>query len=311
MGVKMKKKIETFDEVGQNVTEKNLPEVISTQVENLKELDQKVQSALEKAGTAKEAATVAYFKDAGFFHRTDAIESLQKATLQIGNATADNADSQKLLFDCLRKMAQVEKVILQIGCVSIAMNRSTVRELEAKLKNASQSELSDMARKELESVVSQIRQQQDVLEKQDRLEKNVKTLHEENIKQKSRLDEKDNLDSEQTERIAENKRHLEEKDKVDAEQSQRLEELGALLTNKDLIDQKQEETIRKHDEALQILNQYMKQKDELDKKQSDQIQKALGVKNGNLFGIVLIVISCISLVISCLCLFFIIKNKLL
>lgn len=307
----MKKEIETFDEVGQKITEANLPEVISTQVGNLEELDQKVQSALEKAGAAREAAQVAFNTNAGFFHRKDAIESLQEATLQIGNATADNADSQKMLFDCLQKMAQVEKIILQIGCTSIAMNRSTVRELEAKLQNASKGELSDMARKELESVVRQIRQQQDVLEKQDKLEKNVKTLHEENVAQKSRLDEKDNLDSEQTERIAENKRHLEEKDKVDAEQSQRLEELGALLTNKDLIDQKQEETIRKHDEALQILNQYMKQKDELDKKQSDQIQKALGIKNGNLFGIVLIVISCISLVISCLCLFFIIKNKLI
>lgn len=261
-------------EVPETVSEENLPEIIDGQVNNIKVLDKQIQKALKSAGNAREAAEAAANMSAGFWHRKDAIEGLQSAVEEIGNATADNASSQKMLFDCLQKMAQVEKIILQIGCMSIAMNRSTVRELELKLKGASKEKLSELAKKELESVVKQIRQQQDILEKQDRLETNVNTLHKESQNQKKRLDDKD---------------------LIDVEQTKRLEELGALLSNKDLVDQKQEEAILKNSEAVKVLFEYTKQKDELDKKQSEQIEQLINKNKINIINILSLGLSIISI----------------
>lgn len=258
-------------ETPEKISEENLPEIIDDQVNNIKILDRQIQKALKNAGNAREAAEIAANMSAGWFHKKSAIEGLQSAVEEIGNATADNAESQRMLFDCLQKMAQVEKIILQIGCMSIAMNRSTIRELELKLKGASNEELSELAKKELQSVIKQIRQQQDILEKQARLENNVRTLHEESQAQKNRLDKKDNLDSTQSVNIAANKKRLDEKDKIDAEQSKRLEELSIMLNNKNLLDQEQEEAINKNAEALKVLFEYTKQKDILDKEQSAKI----------------------------------------
>ena len=256
-------------ETPEKISEENLPEIIDDQVNNIKILDRQIQKALKNAGNAREAAEIAANMSAGWFHKKSAIEGLQSAVEEIGNATADNAESQRMLFDCLQKMAQVEKIILQIGCMSIAMNRSTIRELELKLKGASNEELSELAKKELQSVIKQIRQQQDIFEKQARLENNVRTLHEESQAQKNRLDKKDNLDSTQSVNIAANKKRLDEKDKIDAEQSKRLEELSIMLNNKNLLDQEQEEAINA--EALKVLFEYTKQKDILDKEQSAKI----------------------------------------
>jgi hypothetical protein len=286
-------------DVPEKVSEENLPEIIDGQVNNIKVLDKQIQKALKSAGDAREAAETAANMSAGFWHRKDAIEGLQTAVEEIGNATADNAESQKMLFDCLQKMAQVEKIILQIGCMSIAMNRSTVRELELKLKGASKEKLSELAKKELESVVKQIRQQQDILEKQDRLENNVKLLHEDSQNQKNRLDKKDSLDLEQTENIEKNRKRLDEKDVIDAEQTKRLEELGALLNNKDLVDQKQEEAINKNSEAIKVLFEYTKQKDILDKQQSEEIERIKNKKTGSTkIYIITIIISSLALISS-------------
>lgn len=284
-------------DVPEKVSEENLSEIIGDQVNNIKVLDKQIQNALKNAGDAKDAAKKAANMSAGFWHRKDAIEGLQSVVVKIGKATEDNANSQKQLFDCLQKMAQVEKIILQIGCMSIAMNRTTVRELELKLKGASKEKLSELAKKELESVIRQIRQQQDILEKQDRIENNVKTLHEEAQNQKNRLDKKDSLDLEQTENIQKNKKRLDEKDIIDAEQTRRLEELGTLLNNKDLVDQKQEEAITKNAEAIKVLFEYTKQKDILDKEQSEEIEK-IKKSSSKKITIIAIIISSLALISS-------------
>ncbi len=284
-------------DVPEKVSEENLSETIGDQVNNIKVLDEQIQNALKNAGDAKDAAEKAAKMSAGFWHRKDAIEGLQRVVAKIGKATEDNANSQKQLFDCLQKMAQVEKIILQIGCMSISMNRTTVRELELKLKGASKEKLSELAKKELESVIKQIRQQQDILEKQDRIENNVKTLHEEAQNQKNRLDKKDSLDLEQTENIQKNKKRLDEKDIIDAEQTRRLEELGTLLNNKDLVDQKQEEVITKNAEAIKVLFEYTKQKDILDKEQSEEIEK-IKKSSSKKITIIAIIISSLALISS-------------
>lgn len=272
------------------ITEENLPEVLDKHVNELDELGKQIEKALKNAGSARKTAEEAASVSAGFWHRKNAIESLQSAVEELGNATADNADSQKLLFNCLRKMANVEKIILQIGCMSIAANRTTIRQLELKLSGASKEKFSELSKKEFQSVLNQVRQQQDILEKQDRVERNIKILHEESKNYKARLDRKDDLDSSQSVAIAENKKRLDEKELLDLEQTERLEKLESLLVDKNQIDQRQEE-------ALEVLIEYTKQKDILDRQQSEDIKKLMN-SSPQKQNSKSIVISCIAIICS-------------
>lgn len=195
-------------------------------------------------------------------------------------------------------MAEVEKTVLSISCMSIAMNRSTVRELELKLKGASKEKLSELAKKELQSVIKQIRQQQDILEKQDRIEENVKKVHEETESQKKRLDKKDDLDSIQSANIAEIKRRLDEKDIIGAEQSKRLEELAALFNTKTIIDQKQDENISKNADGIKALVVYTKQEIEKIKEYTKHEIEKMKKLSPKKLSIAAIIISSFALISS-------------
>lgn len=166
-------------EAPENVSEENITEIVNDQVSNIEKLSKKIIEALDNAKISRAMGETAFGKNAGFGHKKEAIESLQKAVKCIGESTSDNAESQKLLFDCLQKMAQVEKTILSVSCMSIATNRSAIEQLETILEGASKEKFSELTRRELHSIIKQIRQQQDILEKQDRLEENVRTLHKE------------------------------------------------------------------------------------------------------------------------------------
>lgn len=107
--------------------------------------------------------------------------------------------------------------------------------------------------------------------------------------------QKDIKDKIQDELIAKNRERLNQKDEIDTLQTQRLEELTALLSNKDLLDQKQEEAILKNSEAVKVLFEYTKQKDELDKKQSEQIEQLINKNKINVINILSLGLSIISI----------------
>ena len=133
--------------------------------------------------------------------------------------------------------------------------------------------------------------------KQASQDSKIENLADKVSENENRLNEKDNLDSEQSADIAANRKRLDEKDIIDAEQSKRLEELGAILNNKDLVDQKQEEAISKNTEAIKVLFEYTKQKDILDKEQNEEIEKIKTTSSKKL-SVIAIIISSIALIVS-------------
>lgn len=102
--------------------------------------------------------------------------------------------------------------------------------------------------------------------------------------------------AEQSAAIKNTNDRLDEKDEIDKAQNQRLEELSALLSNKDNVDEKQEEEIRKNSESLKLLFDFMKQKEEIDNQQQktiEEIQKSFRIKINSV-----IIISIVSLLSS-------------
>lgn len=271
-----------------SVNTENIPDIVAGRIEEITSIEKEVNNSEASAKKAMEYVNsqMTRYEEKGkwiFKHRSgntkDIVEDTQEAIEQLASAQQVSVKALKKSFEFQKKLAETSKYLFELGCANITVNRIAVRAIEAKLNGASKGEISELARQEMMAVVRQLKEQEDILKKQEFLTSKVK----ENV---SRLDEKDALDKEQSDKISslsnENKEQnkkldkihniLSEKERIDAEQSQRLEELGALLDNKDLVDKKQEEAISKNSEAIKVLFDYTKQKDILDKEQSEEIE---------------------------------------
>jgi len=155
------------------VGEKMLPELIQGQIGKLNELDAGVKKALDAAGKAEQRAKSAGERSAGrsLFkdRKKEAIEELQEAGIELAGAVQSGAEAQKLSFELQMRLAEVTKYLFTLGISNIAANRVVVRELEMRLRGASEAELSDLARQEVTSVIRQLKEQEDLLRKQEQM----------------------------------------------------------------------------------------------------------------------------------------------
>jgi len=97
-------------------------------------------------------------------------EKTQEILSDIIGAINNNAYATKALFNNQVKLAVLSQKLYGLGIMGIAANRLVVREIKKRLEHASQEELNELARHELESVVNELQQQQ-------RLEKKVDDNH--------------------------------------------------------------------------------------------------------------------------------------
>lgn len=160
----------------QNISIEQLPTIIGNTFKHISEVDRKISNAVSRADEAKKLADEASQKNAGwsFFgsDKKEAIEALQSAAISQANALSDSVDANKELFNNQKKMSEALRYLFGLGVANMAANRTVVRELELKLKNASQEELSELARQEITNVILQLRAQEDMqykLENHDRI----------------------------------------------------------------------------------------------------------------------------------------------
>ena len=157
--------MENTDIVSVEVSASQVPSIIQEQFDGLTALKQNVSEATKKADAAKKSAKSAKEKSAELFHKKEAIESLQEATVDLAEAQISAAQAQEVSFEYQQKIAEITKYLFALGVSNIAMNRSVVRELELKLKGASEEELDEFARQEIIAVVKQLKAQEDIMKK--------------------------------------------------------------------------------------------------------------------------------------------------
>lgn len=307
-----------------------LPKIISNQIDTISALEKKVNDcdASAKKAMAYVDGQMTRYEEKGkwiFKHRSgntkDIIEDTQEAIDNLASAQQVTAEALKQSFDFQRKLAETSKYLFDLGCANVTVNRISVRAIEAKLNGASKKDISELARQEMLAVVKQLKEQEDILKKQEDLNAIVKS----NVE---RLNAKDVLDAKQTEQIDTLNLQMSEKDIIDAEQTNRLEKLGAMLEKKVYVDQLQEEAITqnrsdidslksslneknllddeqsnritKNEDAIKILYEFMKIKDELDKEQSKNIEELKHSKNSGKLPIIAMVLSVIAMLIGIL-----------
>ena len=160
----------------QKISIEQLPAIIGNTFKHISEVDRKISNAVSRAEEAKKLADEASQKNAGwsFFgsDKKEAIEALQSAAISQANALSDSVDANKELFNNQKKMSEAIRYLFGLGVANMAANRTVVRELVLKLENASQKELSELARQEITNVILQLRAQEDMqykLENHDRI----------------------------------------------------------------------------------------------------------------------------------------------
>ena len=156
--------IDDIDELNKSAKVSDLPTEVEDQFKKLSELRSNVlqadQNARESELSAKDAEKI---KVHWYTGTTDAIEALQNATVKLATAQISTAEALELTFLYQKKIAVMAKNLFALGCMNIAANRTVVRELQLKLENASQEELDELSRQELENTLKQLKAQQDIM----------------------------------------------------------------------------------------------------------------------------------------------------
>ena len=220
------------------VNQSELPNIITDQWRDIQGLEDKVKKSVKMAQTAKTSADRAYGKSAGLGHKKEAIESLQEASVDLAESQVQVVEAQQLSFEYQKKLSEITKYLFALGVSNIAANRTVVRELELKLRGASEGELSDLARKEVLSVISQLKAQEDMMNKQKQMSETLKSQdktisehqkkaehHDEVLAKMAQKDKEQDLTlSKHTKKDLEHDRLLAERKQKDEEQDKWLSE---------------------------------------------------------------------------------------
>lgn len=162
-------------------TEESLSDLITTRIDALNDLEKHIIEAEEAAETAvKEANNVKNGIKSGLIWKSldkdKAIKKLQNAAIITAKALEESSDAHKKTFEYQKRLTNISYSLFRLGISNIATNRSLVREIELRLKGASEKEISNLARNELVRVVTQLKEQEDLQKKLARLKEEVKTL---------------------------------------------------------------------------------------------------------------------------------------
>lgn len=262
----------------ENVEESQIPSIITDQFNSLQILRKNVAESTKKAQCAQLSAQQAKNKSAGLFHKKEAIESLQNATADLADAQISSAQAQEVSFEYQQKLGEITKYLFGLGVTNIAMNRTVVRELEMRLRGASEEELGELERQEIMGVVKQLKAQEDIMKKQSDLANRVK-------KHEGKLTEYEMKDKEHDALIEDNKKKTVEHDKLFAEkarkdesqdeeiarQAAKDEELGRRIDEGEQRDKSQDEEIARQAAKDEELGKRIDEGELRDRSQDEEI----------------------------------------
>ena len=226
-----------------NISEEELPDVISEQFKAIVEIDKRIAEAEVSCATAKETADKMILAKA--LNQKDAINATQDAVRSLAEAQTALSDAQRMLFENQQKMAEGMRYLLVLGASSIAMNRVVIAELEAKLKQATKEQLSEKAREELIGVVRLLREQESAFSKQDRMSDQIKS-HGKEIETIHHIDAmQDETDKRHDSLIAENASKNVEQDEQIAAGVRKDREQDSEIQRQQNVDKQHDEQLKK------------------------------------------------------------------
>ena len=222
-------------------------------VEDAAKVAEKAKGEAKKA--VEKADSVSGMK-AGFGHKKAAIEGLQEghsvlAKSQSGiadavgqitdvqgdlaKAQADTMDALKISFEFDKDITNITKYLFLLGCSSITASQTVCRTLEMKLKDASEEEISEFARQELQSVVDNLKAQESMMRRQKQVEEDLDVYIDVVNKNREAISEHERILDEQKSEIQkrikkdiEQDASIKEQEKINSDQDKQLAEQMAV-----------------------------------------------------------------------------------
>ena len=273
-------------------TEQQLPAIITSQYNNIVELEDSVVKSMNLAKNAESSAKKASDVTVHWYGgRKEAIEQLQNASEYSSKALISLAEAQQKSFDYQKQLTNITTYLFGLGASSIAMNRCVVRELSLKLKGTSDEDISDLAKQELKNVILQLKAQEDIMQKQTFLTGKVKEQAGQLKEIDKQLNAIEHSDKIQDERIAKNAERITNHSKVLSAQQKKDDEHDKRISeneqNIDFLEKQEEkqnkliavgiEKSKEHDERIlenvQDIDELKHQNEEQDRIISDIVKK--------------------------------------
>lgn len=242
---------------------KSIVATVNSSVEEIKAIETKIAKAVASANSAKKKAKDANEVERHWYQNTTAriVDKLQPAVQSLATAVSESADTQKLLFEHQKILAQACQRLFAMGVSNIAATRMVVRNIKLQLENASEEEISELARQELMNVMKQLQAQEDLANRQEKMSEKIK-VHSTSLREHDKLLEgHDDLLQSQEGKIDKLKTSI--RDAKKNLQSKDLEQDERIAKN-DAKDQEQDERIAKNDAKDQEQDKRLAEKDAKD-----------------------------------------------
>lgn len=152
-----------------NIPESEVPAVINEKFGQLAEIKNEVQYLQSSSIEIKTNAVVAKNKKVGLFNKKNVIKDLQTLTVDISNNQVANAEITNKILIYQQKTTEIMKFLLGLGVTNLATNRAVVKQLKDRLASAQGGSIDEYEEKEILSVLRQLKAQEDILEKQERM----------------------------------------------------------------------------------------------------------------------------------------------
>ena len=228
-----------------NVGEQQLPEIIKNEMAGLAEYKTKADAAKTKAEEAKALADE--MEGVKFGKTKAAVEDLQKATRAITDAQMIAAEAQEKSFEYQEQLAKTSKYLFGLGVTSIAMNRAVVRELKLTLEGCDSGEIDESTHQEILNIISKLKEQEDIMQKQENMSAKLNSLDDEVTIQGIELKRQEKKDEEHDYLLDIN-------EKKDAEQDVELRAQAVKDTEHDAKIRDLQEKVRELEDRVEELN---------------------------------------------------------
>lgn len=167
-----------------------LPSIIDKQVEQIEALGKRIKEALDAAEEAKNVADEAENIPIKIGHRKKALRKAIEVGQKSTNALSKTNDVLKLSIEYEEQLGKISQKILEIAACSAVHTDRTIERINIAIQNRpANNPLNDVAKKQLQQIIEQMKVQGDTIKKQEALAREMK--------------EKDATDEEQSKQIKE------------------------------------------------------------------------------------------------------------
>lgn len=151
----------------------NIVAEVTSSVRRLNNLEASLERAIARAERSRNSAQLAAQARTGFFHRCEAIESLQRAVNDMADSDMETMNLVQSVVRSMQAIAGISDAIISLGAANIAQNRVVVNQLNKLLQGNEAGDLDSATQDEILNIIRQLKEKQDLFERQAKTDTRV------------------------------------------------------------------------------------------------------------------------------------------